>query len=213
MNLGRLIERCRSVTKDLKAPYFWSREDWTDYLNEAADEAAIRARLIENDQIELSVSAGEATVEYPTNIWSIRRVFLGGRRLTLTDRETIDAAEGEGWESITGTPLFCYEVGGKLRFYPIPEVDDTARLVAFCTPKNAMLDDDDEPELHPRCHTALIDWALFLAYSNHDADTFDPVRAADYEARFENNFGPRHSERELRQKRLNVRRHIARSFF
>lgn len=214
MNLRGLIDRARSETGDVATPPLWSDDEWRDYFNEAASEAAIRARLIEDDQIEIDVTAGESYVDYPEYVWAIQRVYLGGRRLQLIDREMLDADEGEGWEDRTGQPCACYEVGGRLRLFPTPEADGTARMVAFCTPKTIMEADDDEPAgLRQRLHSQLLDWALHLAYLKKDADTFDANLAARHEAEFEKTFGPRPDERAMRQKRINVRRYVAGSFF
>ena len=46
MNLKALVERCRITTGDLTKKYLWSDQEWIDALNEACDEACIRARLI-----------------------------------------------------------------------------------------------------------------------------------------------------------------------
>lgn len=213
MNLRNLRDRARSETKDQQRPYLWSDDEWRDYFNEAADEAAIRARLIEDDQIEVDATAGDAYADYPEHVWAIQRVYFGGNRLTLTDRETLDATEPDGWEDRQGDPLYCYEVGGRLRFYPMPSVSGTARLVAFCVPATPMVNDDDEPQLRQRIHSQLLDWALFLAYSKKDADTFDVNLAAIHAAAFEKIFGPRPDEKAMRRMRINVRRVVTGKYF
>lgn len=213
MNLRQLIDRGRSESKDLRKPYKWSDPDWVFYFNEAANEASIRARLIEDDQIEVDVSANDAYADYPEYVWAIQRVYFGSKKLILTDRETLDASEGENWEDQTGAPDYCYEVGGRLRFYPIPDAAGTARVVAFCTPKTPMVKDSDKPSLRDRLHLQLLDWALHLAYSKKDADTFNADLAAVHEAAFEKTFGPRPDEKAMRRKRINVRRRVAGSYF
>ncbi len=213
MNLKKLRDRARAETGDLKKPYLWSDDEWRDYFNEAANEAAIRARLIEDDQIEVETVAGEAYAEYPEHVWAIQRVLLGDRVLVLTDRETIDASEGDGWELQTGTPWACYEVGGKLRLYPIPVISATARMVAFCIPEKAMVEDGDEPGLRLRVRPQLLDWALHLAYLKKDADTFDANLAALHETEFEKTFGPKPDEKAMRRKRINVTRRVAGRYF
>lgn len=213
MNLRQLIDRGRSESKDLRTPFKWKDSEWVAYFNEAAEEAAIRARLIEDDQIEIDVSANDAYADYPEYVWSIQRVYLGGRKMILTDRATIDASEIDGWEEKTGVPQYCYEVGGRLRFHPVPTEAGTARMVAFCTPKRPMVNDGDEPGLRARIHSQLLDWALHLAYSKKDADTFDAGLASIHENAFEKTFGPRLDEKAIRRQRINVRRHVAGNYF
>lgn len=213
MDLRGLIDRARAETQDLSDPPLWSDDEWRDYFNEAADEAAIRAKLIEDDSIEVDVSAGEAYAEYPEYVWSIQGVKLGGKRMTLLDKAMLDATEGEDWESRTGTPWACYEVGGRLRFFPVPEVAGTASITAFCTPKAPMVNDTDQPGLRQRLHSQLIDWALHLAYLKKDADTFDAGLSAQHGNEFEKTFGPRPDEVEMRRRRINVRRYVAGNYF
>lgn len=214
MTLAELVARCRSESRDNRKPYFWNNDDWIARLNESVDEAAIRAMLINDDTIELDVTAGEEYVDYPARAWSIRRVFFGDRKLVLLDREMLDASEEEGWETKAGTPVACYEINGQLRFYPIPDTSGAARMTAYCTPEKPMEADSDKPEfVKDRLHIKLVDWALACFYDNPDADSFDPGRAQKYETKFEQTFGPRPSEKAMRVKRINVIRRVAGSYF
>lgn len=214
MTREELIRRARLSTQDLAAPYLWADEEWSDFLNEAADQAAIRARLIERDDLAEDVVAGDAYVPYPDAVWSIRRVRLDSRSepLDLVDRAMLDCNEAPGWEERTGTPWACYEVNQQLRLYPIPEQGGTVTLTAYCTPR-PMRCDDDQPALPGRLHAYLLDWALHLAYSKQDTETFDAQKSGKHEAAFEARFGPMPEEKVLRQMRLNVRRHVAGSYF
>lgn len=214
MTLRDLIKRCRQETQDLSPKFLWRDEEWIDYLNESVDEACIRSRLIENEAIELSATAGDPYVELPEYAWSIQRVTFSGRKLLLLDKQMLDESEGEAWEERTGTPIGCYEVGGQLRLYPIPDADGEIKVHAFCTPESPMTGDGDEPEgVKSRLQGKLTDWALHLAYSKKDADTFDGQQADKYEAEFEKTFGPRPDEKAMRRLRINVRRHVKGAFF
>lgn len=213
MTLAELIRRGRLAAGDTVQPYFVSDDDWRDWLNDAAEEAAIRARLIEDEQIEVSVSAGDPLGAYPDYVWAVQRVYLNGRQLQLVDREMLDASEGEAWEAASGDPIACYEVSGKLRFYPIPSSDGAARAVAFCIPRNPLMGDNDEPELRQRTHLKLLNFALSQYYDRQDAETFDPNKAAAYMAAFERDFGPPVDEKAMRRKRINTRRFVAGAWF
>lgn len=213
MDLKSLIARARAETQDKATPLTWSDPEWRDYLNEAADEAAIRAALIEDDQIVVDLSAGEPYAEYPSHAWSIRRVRIDNRTMLLVDKEMLDQAEGEGWEEQTGTPIACYEISGRLRFFPTPTQDCEAAITAYCVPEKKMSSNSDEPGINPRLHIHLLDWALHLAYLKKDTDYFDPAAADKYEASFEKKFGPRPDEKAMRQKRINIRHRVRGSFF
>lgn len=215
MNLRALIDHCRSLTQDTVKKYMWSDDEWIDALNEAGDEACIRARLIEREDIELEQTANEAYADIPDHVWSVRRVTFNGRRLILCDKSMLDECEGDAWEERTAdVPVCCYEVGGKLRFYPIPTTTGAVLVHGFCTPESPMSADSDEPDwLRPRLHRNLVDWALHVAYSKADADTFDAGLSSKYEASFEKTFGPRPDEKAMRRLRINVSRHVSGRYF
>jgi len=215
MNLADLLQRGRTKSGDTKKPYLWSDDDWRDYFNEAANEACIRARLIENEDIAIDQTANEAYAEIPDHVWSVQRVTFNGRKLILCDKAMLDECEGELWEARTAdVPIACYEVVGKLRFYPIPTTAGDVLLHGFCTPESPMKEDKDEPfGGHVRLHEKLLNWALHAAYSKADAETFDSGLADKYEAAFERDFGPRPDEKAMRRLRINVRRYVKGSFF
>ena len=52
MTLEDLIHRFRVLSLDNVTPPFWADEDVIDWLNEAQNEACIRARLIREDELE-----------------------------------------------------------------------------------------------------------------------------------------------------------------
>lgn len=215
MNLGALIDSCRTLTRDVLKKFLWSDEEWIGALNEAVNEACIRARLIENENIELYNSEDRRYADIPEHVFSIQRVTFGGRRLILCEKSWIDECEGDEWEERTADiPVACYEVGGKLRFYPVPNAIGAIKAHGFCVPEFPMKNKQDEPEgLKPRLHEKLIDWALHVAYSKADSDTFDAGLSDKHEAAFERVFGPRPDEKAMRRLRINVRRHVTGRFF
>jgi hypothetical protein len=127
----------------------------------------------------------------------------------------IDDCENTEWEDHTAdVPIACYEVGGRLRFYPSPTTTGTVIAQGYCTPDSPLAEDEDTPDwLSPRLHANLIDWALSVAYSKQDADTFDAKRAEKYEIAFERKFGPRPDEKSMRRLRINVRRQVSGAYF
>lgn len=215
MNLQKLLDRWTSVTQDRSIPVLWPTERRVELLNEAAEEAAIRGRLLDTDQLIVALVAGDPYANYPANAWSIREIKFNGQKLDLVDREMLDESEGGNWEQRTGTPVAVCEIDGRLRFYPIPVQDGEAQVRAFCVPE-IPLDENDldgEPGLPELEHKHLLDYALSVAYLDMDADAFDPGRAARHEAAFERRYGPPVSAATRRRVRLNVKRRVAGSFF
>ena len=163
MTLLEMISRCRSRAFDTAKPYFWSDEQWTDALNEAEEEACIRARLLEDDSIRTVAVEQYAYVKIPPEAFIVRRVLVGGNPIDLSYQDDMASALHRGWESDVGTPLRCYRTGDRLRLHPIPIEAADVILSAFCTPTTQMLlskADDDTRRLPVACIVKLIDWAL-----------------------------------------------------
>nr|MBP8161105.1 hypothetical protein [Ottowia sp.] len=69
MTLEDLIHRFRVLSLDNVTPPFWADEDVIDWLNEAQNEACIRARLIREDELEAvcSIALTPGTHTYALN--------------------------------------------------------------------------------------------------------------------------------------------------
>lgn len=205
MNLLLLRNDFRRVAGDRGVPPIWPNDDVIRWLNEAVAEAATRAFLL-NDRTTAAVC--EVTlvpdqIEYQLhpsvlNIESVDVEQPGGRTrgATVATYDEIRACHNyspnlRGWgrrwhlygEGNNGPRLILDrapgEAGGKLL------------LSVFRLPLVPMEDDADEPEIHPRHHDGLLDWALFRAYSVRDIEAFAPQRAAGHEQAFTRRFGER----------------------
>lgn len=190
MNLSELIVECRRASRDTVVPYFWKDEVWIAALNEAQDEACVRARLIEDDEADFCwIDLEPGTQRYQIDSRIIK---------------VIEARNSEG-QLISG-----YEIGqNALTLGIAPTVAQTIRLLVYRRPLNKLVNDDDRPEIDEPLHRYLTHWALHRYYSDQDADTFDANAAAKHEAAFELRFGKRPSasvERKQRRKRARVTR-------
>lgn len=207
MTLADLIARCRSESEDEAVPYLWSDAEWTAWLNEAEIEACIRARLIEDEAIAATITAGDPYVSLPGRAFSVSRATIdGGLQLDLIERRELDLFGSCRWDSETGTPDKAYRSGDRLRLVPIPVADGSMTIAAFCTPEAAMAAGGDAPSIADRLHSNLVEWALRCAYRKPDTDTQDQVAAARHEAEFGRVFGPRPDEVAVRRTRLSSRR-------
>ncbi len=204
MKLSDLIAETRRRLDDQAAPYLWSDEELTAYLNAAEREACERAKLIEDDSSAmtlLNLVAGTAKYNLNPLILGVNRVFMRGRALDRTTREKLDDTSGR-WEDDTGEPRAFMDEVRYLRLYPQPTEDDTARLTVWRLPLLPMEDEDDEPEIGERYHLRMLDWAIRLAYLKRDADAFDQAKADKHEAMFINSFGIRPDSNVQRKQRL-----------
>lgn len=196
MNLGELISQFRTQVDDTVTPKLgWKNPDLVVWFNEAENEACRRARLIvdsASDICQLSVAAGEESVELDPRIIYLRRVKMSGRNTPLwpTDFRDLDAC-APGWQEVIG-PVERYVRNwdtGVFRPYRIPEEDITITLTAVREPLRQMAGNGDKPEIKPRYHMALIDWVKYRAYSVRDSELNNEALANEALARFEREFG------------------------
>lgn len=199
MTLEELITACRTDRlDDAVETYQWSDAELTRFLNDAQDEACRRARLLKDSSTaeicSIAVTAGTALYPLDPRIIFVRRAKLALRSKPLGFASYLDLDEqSPGWEDRTGTPeavITDFETG-KLRLYRSPIVNDTLNLLAVRTALEPMARNGDEPEIAPRFHYSLIEWAAYRAFSKQDADTLDPKKAERALAEFEREFGPK----------------------
>lgn len=197
MNLSELRDLFRYTTGDTAKPPLWKDEEIDEYANDAVDEACRRANLIvdsTSDLAQVSLSAGDSYFDIDESIIYIRRAILAsvGRTLCPKVSRSMDE-EVPNWEAATASVPMVFVPDwntGKVALWPPSSSADTIRMTVIRTPKDEMVNDEDEPEIAKRFHRALLDWMLHLGYLKQDADTFDPKKAAQHEERFAGEFGP-----------------------
>lgn len=194
MNLGDLRAQFRADTGDTAIPYFWSDDAVDGYLNEAVAEAAIRARLIRDDE-EIAVTSGSQSVALPAALFDIQYAELrdaagDAYEIRGTSRQALDA-DKPGWRSLTERPEHYVHDDKTLLLDAIPDADYTLYIEFFRTPSEPMTAEGDAPEIHEIHHEGLLQWAFHRAYSVPDADTFNPGKAKEAEDSFIRMFGRR----------------------
>ena len=197
MTLEDLIRRFRVLSLDNVTPPFWADEDITDWLNEAQNEACIRARLIREDELEAvcSIALTPGTHTYALNplVYEIISLWIkpaSGRKrpVKLRSREWLDHHIPE-WRDCTRPAEIAIQDDTTVRIVGAVEAGDTLELECYRLPLRPMANDTDKPEIHLAHHQHLIDWALHRAFSVPDAEAFDPNRAALAEQAFTRYFG------------------------
>lgn len=207
MNLSELVKATRSRADDQADPPLWTDQEIIDYLNESEREACIRARLIEDmdtpEVTRLPLRAGKGLYDIHCSILAVRRVYLQNAKSALAESsiEYQDDQSFSDWMTRIGTPRWYifHEGNSQLRLVDAPKSDDTAILRVHRMPLRPMKSPTDRPEIHPKHHVRLIDWALRMAYLKQDADTYDEQKAAKYEAMFTASFGIREDANVLRK--------------
>lgn len=201
MTLEQLIARFRTESNDRVEPYFCSDDDVTQWLADAEEEAAIRARLLIEDlnplYCEIAVSAGAASAPLHPRVYEIaHQTFTpagttGACELVLISRERLDQVRPE-WRNLPADdPRWLIQSETAVRLVPTPSRDGLLRIEAYRLPLKRLALPTQKPEIHEANHVHLVNWALFKGYSIPDPEFNDQGRARTALDAFEQHFGLR----------------------
>ena len=217
MTLEDLIRRFRVAARDTVEPFLFPTEDVTDWLNDAQDQACIRARLIREDELEavcrIALTPGTHTYALHPLVYEIISLWIkpvSGRKrpVTLRSREWLNHHMPE-WRDCTRPAEIAIQDDTTVRIVGAVEAGNMLELECYRLPLRPMANDTDKPEIHRAHHQHLIDWALHKAFSVVDAETFDPKRAELSESAFTHYFGPLPDSDLRRTTRMDVPHHNA----
>ena len=200
MHREALRRRVRLLAQDTTLPYLWQDEDIDDWLNEAQQEAAIRARLLRATPAshpalcEYPLAAGETAITVPDQLYEIsHQEWAAGserRPLKLVSREWMDTTL-PGWRAMPAAdPDYLVQDRQQLEVVPPPIADGSVRIEGYRLPE-PMQADNDEPRIPLAHHIHLVQWALHVGYSMPDAEIFNPGKSQAAEAEFTRYFGAR----------------------
>ena len=202
MKVAEFITDFRADLVDNDTPPLWSDADIVRYLNDAVQEANVRAFLTEDRQTPavctITLVPDVSTYQLHPSVFEIKRATLRGRPLDETSVEELDD-ECPGWENWKGSPrLFIFEQASgarpaSIRLVRIPTQADTLSMTVYRGALNPLTaaNGTAKPELPERFHERLKDWVYRCAYLKQDADAFDKSKAIEFEASFERSFGAR----------------------
>lgn len=199
MDTDGLIAQFRREADDRQTPYLWSDEDVQAWLDEAEQEAAIRAHLlpekVNTDICQVAVTADTATYSLHAALLTIRHarfVTAGGQacRLLVVSQEAIDGICPNWRDADHGQPQFLIHDEQTATLVPPPSDAGTLKMDVYRLPLDSF-ETKNEPEIGQAHHRHLVVWVLFKAFSKPDAETIDKTKAAEAYARFEAYFGRR----------------------
>jgi hypothetical protein len=201
MFLNDLIVSAQNQSDEIvdKPDLLWSLDEWTEYANDAENEACIRGNLIIDKSTALTsiaVLSGIGTYSIDEKILEIRRVKLasGTEPLVKTSKKVLDATY-PNWETDTGTVRSWFHDGtNKITLYKLPNTATTMSLMVSRLPLVPMTLANkltESPEVDAMYHQGLVDWMLLRAYSKQDTETLDKGKAKEHLTRFTKRFGER----------------------
>lgn len=220
MNLEALIKDFRRLSRDRVVPYLTPTEDVIDFLNEAEEEACIRAKLIRDDAtvevVEIDTTVGTSTYALHPSVFEIISMRLKpgngmpSRPIYPTTRGEMDVRDS-AWRDYGGTlhvPVDWVILDETtIRLAGFTELDDQVLLEVYRVPLAPMAEDDDTPEIGVIHHRKLVQWALHRAFGVPDSDLFDADRSELAEREFTKHFGPRPRADMHRRMRVDIPHH------
>lgn len=186
MNLEDLRLQFRMDVDDTVIPYFFSDIQVDAWLNEAEEEAAIRASLLPEDTDEdvCSITVVADTAVYATHAAVLditKATFMptdgDAIDLYLTDRVELDRTIPD-WRTSTEEPAYLIQDDTKVRIVPTPTVGGVLLIECHRLPLVPMADNDDTPEIARTHHRQLVHWAVYRGFMKPDSETIDTGRAA-----------------------------------
>ncbi len=201
MNLNELIIAAQNQADEIvdKPDLLWSLDEWTEYANDAENEACMRAGLLIDSTSSITsvaILSGIATYGIDERILVIKRAKLstGTEPLVKTSRRVLDATY-PGWENDSGTVRsWLPDESNKITLYKKPSAATSLNLMVSRLPLTPMALADKltvSPEIDVQYHEGMIDWMLHRAYSKQDSETLDKGKAKEHLQRFTKRFGER----------------------
>lgn len=229
MNLEELIRSFRALSRDKykgngQTDLLTLDEDLKEWLNEAQDEACVRARLIREESLaevcRIPLTVGTHTYALHPSVYEIISIRLlpgngmPSRELELRTREWLDAYDcgWRDWDTRGRIPAqFVIQDDTSIRITGYSELDDQLVLECYRLPLEPMCRDNDEPEIHTAHHRKLVQWALYRAFGVPDSDLFDPDRSEKANREFTAHFGLPVDADLRRSTRIDVPHHTTQS--
>ena len=190
-NSSDLLSLFRSEMSDQATPYLWSDEEVFGYENDAqrmfCRETEGIADATTTAVVDVAVIPGTTWVDLHPSIKQLREVFRSdtGRPIEVINREDM-APRRWYFDGTTGNvkALVIGMEDNKARVYPNSNETVTLNLSVFRLPLVDITDLGDQAfEIDDTHVRHLLLWMKHLAYSKQDAETFDRMKAAEFEAK------------------------------
>ena len=199
MTLEQLIAQFRVDSEDKLEPYLFSDDSIIQWLNEAQDEACIRALLLKDwataSVVQIPVVSGVTMYTPHQLVINITRATFvptsGDKQVLLnTDEYELDRTIPD-WRDTAEAPRYIIHHDTSIRLACTPDANGVLHLEVNRLPLSPMVADADSPEIAAMHHRHLVLWALHRAFSIPDSETVDANRAALAEVAFARVFGHR----------------------
>ena len=201
MKTEDLIKEFRLQVADVDKPYLWSPDEVFGYVIDAQDmfvrETGGIADATTPEITKIKVKTGIPFAEYSPYILRFRaaRLVTAKTDVSLINMGDIRGVLVKDYGDHYLNTLDDDDTGvveaaiigledNKIRWYKVPDADDTCQIQVFRLPYPRMEAETDELEIDEHHHRHLLLWMKHLAYSKQDAETYDKDAAEKYESAF-----------------------------
>ena len=198
MNVAELEASYRSrFTDNVAQLHALSSTDYLAYLNEAQDEACIRADLIfdkSSSFCTIAVTSTASVYSIDSSIYAINYARLidtdnissNLRLMTFTELDLVDPA----WRESVDRPWAIQHYNNSIELADYPDSDYTLKLEVYRLAKR-LTGDTSIPEISSTLHSPLNYWVLYRMYNSPDEDVSNPRKGMENLIEFEKIFGTR----------------------
>lgn len=189
----------------------WSNEELTIFINEAIKKACRSSYLLKDSQPTFNITLADLTSDY---LIDQRIIRVKSARLVTTGKRLTQIAYEDIWDETTvalreGKPSYYYvdSITGIASVYPIPTTESGLEDIQFIAYREELSplswEDDNEasPEINPRYHLPVLNYAAYLAYLKDEANSLDPARAQQFLGLFIQDFDDTSVHAEVRRTR------------
>lgn len=183
----------------------WKNADVYSYMTEAVD-AVMRSTNGTSGQYRVPYTAGAASVRLPRKVYQLQSAWLdGGKQLRISRASdlNLDRNQEPGQVDLThqDTPerVLCEMGMDYVVLYPAPAEDGALNVLGYFTLGAPLVEGVPMPLREIRDQRLVLTYMKALAYTKHDAETYDLGRATAYMADF--NAGVQDRESEIRRNR------------
>jgi len=190
MTRAEMLAELREVVDDTVAPYAWSDARLLVYLAEGQDKFCEDTGFF-TDRANYSITLVAGTEGYALDerVIEVMDVWSGATKLgKFEERDRTELPST--WfpyttSSATGLPQ-CWQTDretGYITVYPVPtaaEAGTVLTLRVWRYSRYALDATGIEPEIPARFQRACVEWAAFKAFTHHDQEKQDKIKASDH---------------------------------
>lgn len=190
MTRAEMLAELREVIDDTVVPYAWSDARLLAYLAEGQDKFCEDTGYFRDaSSLKLTLVAGTASYAIPDRVIQVMDVMDGSTRLGKFE----EADRGEAQTPLhsvadiaqSGRPSAWQtdRETGSITLYPTPSADAAGEIFSLRVWRystDALNDTGAEPDIPARFQRACVEWAAFKAFTHHDQEKQDKIKASDH---------------------------------